>query len=196
LTKEKTVLLTEGNGAINVIMILCHKGDMDLEALASPRRPLRNPQIARIGSGLLAVLWVAFLISTAEWEQHTWYLVGIGIIGILHNVCVAGAPRRPQAWGMDLEYRETISAAKVMQALWSAEGLYPRLGLSLLPEFFPGELTTREQRLWNYARQRYSACKDEKSRMNRNSNARTWEMYPLLRPWARDDDNDILVRNT
>jgi hypothetical protein len=47
-------------------------------------------------SALLAVLWVSFLITVAGWKQRTWYLLGVGIIGMPHNVGVAGSKRHPR----------------------------------------------------------------------------------------------------
>jgi hypothetical protein len=40
------------------------------------------------------VLWVALLTTVAAIEVHTWYLIGIGGIGMLYSVIAAGAPSR------------------------------------------------------------------------------------------------------
>lgn len=40
------------------------------------------------------------------------------MIGVLHNVGVAGMKRHPKAFGIDLEYERTIVAGKVMEVLW------------------------------------------------------------------------------
>ena len=75
----------------------------------------------------------------------------VGILGILHNLLVAGAPREPAASGIGLQYEDTIVAGKVMEVLWLLEEAYPTAGAALVQTFFPGVLTPREQRLWQYA---------------------------------------------
>ncbi|KAK5700176.1 hypothetical protein LTR17_023170, partial [Elasticomyces elasticus] len=193
LSKSKAIFLTQGNGSDEVILILCHKGDIDIEALASPRRVISSPFTTRVLSSILAVMWVAFLITVASWEQHSWYLVGVGMIGILHNVATAGAPRQPRAWGIDLQYVDTIVEDKVMKVLHRVEELYPRAGLSLLPEFFPGDLFPRETKLWNYARARHTSWEQGGCRVDMSGKATAWAMPPLRRPGDRLDDEDIIL---
>lgn len=175
LTKDKRILLTEGNGSDEIILLLCHPGNRDLEALASPRRDLRNPQATRVFSFILALLWVGFLITVAGWEEHTWFLVGVGMIGILHNVVVAGTARRTAAWGIHLRHERTIAEGKVMQTLHRAEELYPMVGSSLVSEFFPGDLSSREGKVWSYAKRRSKAW----NLADRLPGA-LWSMPPLI----------------
>ncbi|KAK5716507.1 hypothetical protein LTR15_009398 [Elasticomyces elasticus] len=182
LQKSKGVFLTEGNGADDVILILCEKGDLDLEALAAPQRELHSPWTTRIFTTILAVLWIAFLITVAGWKQHTWYLVGIGIIGMLHNVGVAGMKRQPKAWGIDLQYRGTIVQGKVMEVLWNVEESYPGAGQSLIAEFFPGKLFPREETLWKYCERRRHVWKESKSPTSGDGSAKAWTMPPLRGP--------------
>jgi hypothetical protein len=96
LKKAKGTLLTEGNGAEDVILILAGQGVMDFEALTAPQQEIQGPWTTRIISALLAVLWVSFLITVAGWKQRTWYLLGVGMIGMLYNVGVAGSKRHPR----------------------------------------------------------------------------------------------------
>ncbi|KAK5685760.1 hypothetical protein LTR17_026951 [Elasticomyces elasticus] len=187
----KGVFLTEGNGADDVVLIRCSKGVLDLEALAAPQRDLRSPWTTRILSTIIAFLWVAFLVSVAGWRQHTWYLLGVGIIGILHNVGVAGMKRQPAAWGVNLQYKQTIVDGNVMEVLRKTEQSYPRAGRSLIAEFFPGTLFSREKRLWNYADQRYKAWKRNGFSVFEDGTANAWDMPPLWRPRGRNDDGDI-----
>lgn len=191
LKKAKGIFLTQGNGAEDVILILAGKGDMDLEALAAPQRELRGPWTTRIMSAILAVLWVCFLITIAGWEQRTWYLLGVGMIGMLHNVGVAGIKRRPRAWGIDLRHVDTIVDGKVMEVLYLLEEKYPMAGHSLKAEFFPGDLFPREVLLWDFAKRRHVAWKDEDSPVQDDGTAVAWEMPDFYRPEGKEDDKDI-----
>ncbi|KAK0362664.1 hypothetical protein LTR59_015866 [Friedmanniomyces endolithicus] len=123
------------------------------------------------------------------WRQHTWYLLGVGIIGILHNVSVAGMKRQPAAWGINLEYKQTVEG-KVMEVLWKPEQSYPRAGRSLVAEFFPGKLFPREERLWIYADQRYRAWKRKVFPVFQDGTANALDMPPLWRPHGKNDDGD------
>lgn len=186
LERPKQVTLTEGNGAQEALLIIAEAGDLDLEALAAPQRQLKHPSLTRLLSIALAVLWVALLLTVAGWSQHTWYLVGIGMIGMLHNVAVAAMARQPKAWGIDLEYRQTIVEAKVMEVLYEVERAYPGAGASLLPEFFPGRLFPREKLLWSYLERRQEAWKHDRYRTSQ-----AWCMPPLRRPASLQNDDDV-----
>src|ERR1700710_2466231 len=75
-----------------MVFIGC-KGSWNLETLATatlvpyPKTP--------IISLALAVLWTCLLISVSGLKEHTWYLVGIGGIGMLQNIFAAGKARDP-----------------------------------------------------------------------------------------------------
>ncbi|KAM3416610.1 hypothetical protein BST61_g8201 [Cercospora zeina] len=155
LEKSKDVLLTEGAGCYDVIMLRSQAGDLDLEALAGSQRSLKHPHLNRLASILLAVLWVAFLISVAGWEHHTWYVLGVGIVGIVHNVYVAGWERMPTALGIPLEFENMFVNDKVMKVLWQLETQYPAAGASALQSFFPGGTNEKEVRAWEFAAKRY-----------------------------------------
>ncbi|KAI0838238.1 hypothetical protein F5Y06DRAFT_287346 [Hypoxylon sp. FL0890] len=51
---------------------------------------------------LLAVLWTCLLISVSSLKEHSWFLVGIGGIGMLQNIFAAGTPRKPEASNLHL----------------------------------------------------------------------------------------------
>ncbi|KAF2147702.1 hypothetical protein K461DRAFT_248571 [Myriangium duriaei CBS 260.36] len=191
LMKPKSFLLTEGNGAEDVILIRCGPGDIDLEALASPQRELKSPKTTRIVSLVLALLWVTLLLTVAGWQQHTWYLVGVGMIGMLHNVAVAGMKRQPAAWGIDIEHEMTIIERKVMKVLHRLEECHPGAGSALLQEFFPGKLTSREERLWAHAEQRCKTWRKRGYPFNTDATAEADDLPPLHRPADRTDDQDI-----
>src|SRR5271163_1065110 len=80
LDNSKDVALTTGNGAHDVLIIRENSSDIDLEALAAPYRDLNNLMSTRIYSFILAIGWIVLLICVAGYYQHTWYLLGVGII--------------------------------------------------------------------------------------------------------------------
>lgn len=51
---------------------------------------------------MLATLWIGFLLIAFGIDSHTWYLLGVGALGMLHNVFVAGWHRDPEAHGIPL----------------------------------------------------------------------------------------------
>lgn len=195
---NKDVFLTEGNGAHDVVLILGHYNGLDLETLASAQRELRSPWTTRVLSVVLATLWLALLICVAGWSRHTWFLLGCGMVGMVHNVGAAGMARRPEAFGISLQYCETLVARKVMEVLQLLEIVHPRAGAALLAEFFPGALRNRETLLWAYAGRRAEAYEEE---LKTHKKAKTtglsaikpvpWMMPPLTRPEGLSDDSDI-----
>nr|POE46974.1 hypothetical protein CFP56_00306 [Quercus suber] len=189
--ERKDVILTEGDGAHDALLIIGCDGGLDLEALASPQRDLPHALSTRVLSVVLAVFWIALLITVAGWEENTWYILAVGMIGVLHNITIAGARRQPRAWGLDLAYRETIVEAKVMEVLRRVEEAYPRAGASLKEEFFNGTLFPREQALWEYAERRSKAWKKSDHYPNGDPRIHAWPMPPLRRPEGRRDDDDI-----
>jgi hypothetical protein len=184
LEKPKDVLLTEGNGSRDVLLVRCSTGCLDLEALAGSQRQRPHYWNACISSTVLAVLWICLLITVAGWDQHTWYILGVGMIGMLHNVIVAGMKRQPGAWGIDLVHNETLADGKVMKVLWAVETSCPKAGSALKDEFFTGKLDAREERLWQYAQRRSDISVADRH---------AWLMPPLQRPPGngKDDDSDI-----
>lgn len=154
LGKAKDILLTEGSGAYDLLLIKAQEGALDLEALAGSQRHLRHPRTTRMLSIALAVCWIAFLITVSGWEQHTWYVLGVGIIGMVHNVFVAGWERSPSALGIPLQFEEIFLDDKVMKVLWHLEQAYPGAGSSAVPSFFPGGLIEKEKKAWAFADER------------------------------------------
>lgn len=92
--KTKDVILKRtGTGDHDVLLILGSEGSLDLEALAAPYRELKSLMTTKAVSFLLAGLWAVLLLTIAGYEQNTWFLMAAGILGMLHNVVVAGFPR-------------------------------------------------------------------------------------------------------
>jgi len=93
------------------------------------------------------------LVTCAGIKVHTWYLLAVGGVGMLQNIAVAGAPRRPEALGLPLELVSeddggVFAEPKVMWTLMALEERYEGYGRSLLPEFFPGKLRPWEEEWW------------------------------------------------
>lgn len=159
---KKNVALTTGNGAHDVVVVFGRGHGLDLEDLASSAAlPSRVKMSIRVMSFLVAVGWLGLLVSVAGYQRHTWFLLAVGGIGVVHNVFVAGVARHPRTCGIHLAHLETMVDRKVMDVLASAEIKYPKLGASLLPIFFPGKLRTREKQFWDYAERRATAYEDD-----------------------------------
>ncbi|KAH7091139.1 hypothetical protein FB567DRAFT_518041 [Paraphoma chrysanthemicola] len=145
---NKTFALTTGNGSRDVIVILGNGRGLDLEDLASEIAGNKGYTAKLISAILMVLMWTGLLITTAGMKSNTWYLLAIGGIGMLQNIYVAGARRRPGAYGIHLDLKECITNRKVMQTLMETEEKYPRVGKSLLTIFFPGKLRDAEVEWW------------------------------------------------
>ncbi|KAK8040149.1 hypothetical protein PG993_008560 [Apiospora rasikravindrae] len=95
LKSEKVICLTRGNGHHYAMVLICAPGSWDLEKMATGRVTAR-PETRWI-SLVLALLWTCILISVSGLKEHTWFLVGIGALGMLQNAFAAGTSRRPSA---------------------------------------------------------------------------------------------------
>lgn len=146
---QKTFVLSRGNGAQHVLVIQGAGRGLDLEDLATTSE--KNGSTWRTGVMLaaLAICWTVLLLSVSGIQSQSWILVAIGSIGMIHTVIIAGAPRRPDWFGIHLDYCDVIAERKVMTALQSAEIAFPGLGRSMLSIFFPGPLREEETRWWN-----------------------------------------------
>ncbi|RAK98190.1 uncharacterized protein BO80DRAFT_427667 [Aspergillus ibericus CBS 121593] len=93
--KTKMMALTRGNGHQYVMVILAHGGAWDLEAMSSARLDVR-PE-TRWVLLTLAVLWSLLLITVSGLTSHTWYLVGVGGLGMVQNIQQTRIPTRNSA---------------------------------------------------------------------------------------------------
>ena len=98
---------------------------------------------------VLAVPWIVLLITATGIQNHTWYLVGMGGLGIIQNVVVAGAVREPKSQGIPLDPVSVIGDDSVMQTLFKVEEAHPGIGSRLRDEFFQGKLTEEEIARWD-----------------------------------------------
>lgn len=119
--KNTSFCLTRGNGFQHVVVIQSHgPGCLNLEDLAMPRR-YGCSRSCKVVVSLSALLWILFLINVAGLINNTWYLLGIGLIGMSQNVSVAAFPRQPQAVGLPLELLARVQGPKLMQVLMNTE---------------------------------------------------------------------------
>ncbi|OAA59172.1 hypothetical protein SPI_06374 [Niveomyces insectorum RCEF 264] len=158
----KDVAITIGNGAQQVIIVQGEntaKQSLDLEDLAGGLTP--DSASTRFVMMVLAALWLVLLITCTGIHEHTWYLLAVGGVGMLHNIIVAGAPRNPAALGLPIELARRVPRndgeqvpdavfvqSKVMWTLMKLEEQYKGYGEALLPEFFPGKLSALERQWW------------------------------------------------
>lgn len=102
LTRDgvKPIALTRGNGHQYVLLILCHQESWDLEAMASARS--QNVPGTRLVFGILALFWTLLLITVTGIQDNSWFLMGIGFLGMLQNVLAAAMPCSPSDLDIEL----------------------------------------------------------------------------------------------
>ena len=96
----------------------------------------------------LAAFWILLLITASGIQDNTWYLLGVGGIGVLQNIAVAGWRRTSAALGVHLDFDHVIEETKVINTLLAVQEMYPKLGRSMLATFFPGDLRPAERSRW------------------------------------------------
>jgi hypothetical protein len=146
--KNTTFCLTRGNGFQHVLVIQNQaSGSLNLEDLAMPRR-YGCLASCKAAVTVLAMLWIVFLINVAGLRNNTWYLLGVGFVGMAQNMFVAAVPRQPDAMGLPLDLVTRIQGPKVMRVLVDTERQFPLVGLALVKTFFPGGLNATEEAYW------------------------------------------------
>ncbi|RMJ14405.1 hypothetical protein CDV36_005925 [Fusarium kuroshium] len=95
LSRDKVTCLTRGNGHLHIMVLIGGPGSWDLERLAT-RTPVPRTETRWI-SLVLAMLWICLLIAISGLQEHTWFLIGIGGLGMLQNILAAGVSREPAA---------------------------------------------------------------------------------------------------
>ena len=145
--KSKTVCITKGNGSQYVLVIVSDNEAYDLEDLASGRS--HPSPLSKVSIIVLALSWIVLLITATCPKDHSWYLIGIGLLGMMQNLYAAGAKRKPSTHCIPLEHEQTFAAMKVMQTLEQVDDIYPGAGRCLLPIFFQQGLRPDEQARWD-----------------------------------------------
>ncbi|KAK0236546.1 hypothetical protein EDD85DRAFT_770665 [Armillaria nabsnona] len=168
---KKVLSVTGGNGTRYVMVILGRGVGLDLEDLAAaepPRMRRRGKDdnsaflFTQVACLTLATLWIVFLITVTALKQDTWYLLGVGCLGMVQNVLVAGTERLISTSGIHLEKVEEYQQEEVMYALMDLEEDYPKVGKSLVGELFPSGLLEAETRWWAGDKEGYERLREEK----------------------------------
>jgi hypothetical protein len=179
--KAKPVALTMGNGTSHVVIVMGSEHGLDLEDLAGARadKPDTNMGSTQKMTFVLGVLWLALLVTSTGIKTHTWFLLAVGGLGMLQNLVVAGAPRRPEAMGLPIELvknaevPQIYAEEKVMWTLMKLEMDHQKFGKTLLPEFFPGELKKWEQEWWD------SSNVEQRQSLLRENQHKYYVQHPL-----------------
>lgn len=156
LEREKTLILTRGNGAQHALIVFGRVGSLDLEDLASSTEAKTVPPKTKAFFSIMVVLWVSLLVTVNGLGVHSWFLIAVGGIGMLYTVIVAGSARRPENFGINLTLLEdcpVIFENKVMLTLFAVEKAFPGVGHSMLSQFFTGDLSPAEAAFWNKAKE-------------------------------------------
>ncbi|KAJ5708046.1 hypothetical protein N7488_007847 [Penicillium malachiteum] len=164
-TGGPTITLTEGNGSRFAMVILGRKGvGLHFPILARGSRTAPASLTTRLATSFLAMNWIALLITATGLQIETWCsvldLLGIGTLGSIHNIACAALPRSPSAFGIHIkETGQIIRGPRVAGVLRDVEELYPGVGLSLVPVFFPGSMRVQEidENFWRQAQDRVMA---------------------------------------
>ncbi|KAI0050547.1 hypothetical protein FA95DRAFT_1450779, partial [Auriscalpium vulgare] len=141
--KREVVSLTRGNGSKDVVVIIGEGEGLKLEDLAAARDVRMRSTV--VITCVLAILWIAHLLTVAGLQNDAWYSFAVGALGMVQNMVAAGVRRKPGPHGIHLEEASVIYERKVFAALRSAEAIECGVGISLLPVLFPGSLTEEEE---------------------------------------------------
>ena len=152
-----TICLTQGNGAQHALVIISKGQGLHLEDLANANIAGNLAVTTGPAVVIITVLWVCLLITVSGIHDHTWFLIAVGALGMLYTVVVAGAPRRPEAFGIPLKYVGVYVRDKAMEALKAAEADYPGVGQSMLGTFFPGGAREKDVTFWEEANKKQKA---------------------------------------
>ncbi|PCH39066.1 hypothetical protein WOLCODRAFT_141089 [Wolfiporia cocos MD-104 SS10] len=141
---SEVVCITRGNGDRTVQVIITGDGGTKLEHIATGRNVSHRATTPI--TLLLATLWLLHLVTVERYQAYTWFSVVIGALGMLQNAVAAIVKRSPGALGFHLKQEGVVHDKKVFAALQAAEEVERKVGLSLMPIFFPGELRGAEKK--------------------------------------------------
>lgn len=117
--KPKTVVVTGGNCSTHAIVIMDQGRGLNLEDLAtgSVNNEAGASHTNKIFCGALAALWIMLLLTVTGKEENTWFIFAVGGIGMLHNILIAGIPRKPPNFGIYIKFENVYGHRKVFEAL-------------------------------------------------------------------------------
>jgi len=155
------VCLTNGNGSLTAMVIISEGTGIKMEDLAGAR--VQRTAITMPATFVLAGLWIVHLITVESLTADAWYSLAIGALGMIQNAIAAGAKRSPAALGFHIveDEKSRVHRTKVFESIKAAEEVEPRVGLSLIPIFFPGGLFEHEIE-WVSAREAELAAEKKK----------------------------------
>lgn len=162
--KVKITALTRGNGHTHVMLFVNKGVGWDVEAMATASGEARRE--TRHIAAVLTVWWTLLLITCAGLRDHTWFLIGVGGVGMLQNIIVAGKSRPMGSFNLHYTPGPTIIGKRkpkdeihepedsepedhpnplndiggVMGPLMEVEKQFPGVGASLVGVFFPPSL--------------------------------------------------------
>lgn len=214
----KTYVLTRGNGHRHAFVIQISKNNwsLSLEDLAVRQRNKTSKTYQATFIALTAA-WILLLIIIGGLPDHTWFLFGVGLLGMAHNVLVAGLRRDSAAHGIPLELIPRNQEEKpkrpcvveddgairgwkknnVMRALIAAETAFPGIGSRLLPIFFPGDLRPgKEEDFWNKIDEDRKKKRQEKAEANRKKERQEEENAKLVPGRRPEGDKAIDIVRT
>lgn len=111
--------------------------------------------VTYVACAIQSILWLVLLVSVSALVSHTWFLLGVGFIGMFQNAILAAAEIKPEHRNLPLHYVETIvGTRKVMDGLMDFHVHY-HCGQHLVREFFPGNLQPPEEAWWKGERNAY-----------------------------------------
>ncbi|OAP62169.1 hypothetical protein AYL99_04372 [Fonsecaea erecta] len=171
VTKPTTYVLTRGNGHSHVFVIMVDKDHnfKNLDDLATTR-PIDNT-LTKLMSIILAVFWLFLLTLVGGLEEDGWFLLLVGLIGMVSNVVVANRPRSPASHGLPIErdtQLEVVEKKRVFKALYTVE--FKRdpapqgIGNALQPIFLPAGFLNDQKVVWERkTKKRQKKAAQEKS---------------------------------
>lgn len=134
-----------------------------------------------------ALLWLVLLITVSAISAHTWFLLGVGFIGMFQNALLAAMEFPTEHRNLPLKHKDTIvGKKKVMDALMDLYALH-ECGEHLVREFFPGNLEPAERDWWEGKTAAYDDLRT-KERENRGP-PRTENHMPNPKPISSKQRN-------
>lgn len=106
--KSKAVFLTRGNGHKCVMMLHSSGTTWDLEALATATSESKCETPWLLGA--LVFLWTCLLIAVSGLKAHTWFLIGIGVLGMIQNIFAGAVKRDFGTFNLKLTKRPSVIA--------------------------------------------------------------------------------------
>jgi hypothetical protein len=121
--------------------------------------------ITRCACILLAALWILLLVTIPGLEDHTWYFVLVGALGIFYNAVTAGLKIDPRERVVPLKCADTIWTWKVMDGSMDLEVSHKKCESHFCQNFSLGELRDDEKEWWNAEPERRKNTDYDKRRL-------------------------------